>query len=169
MWFAQLPGDSYASSDVHNVLKQITDAGESGDLNPLVSKAFKHVSANSLANMHDVAMVYGKLFASIDSEAKDFINVQRTSTTMQGPSVDEHLAQLIQIPLAVAPAPMVTTEYLKSVLTKLEMGEFAYNYFVFAALNDLELTHPGAPQRAMVVAESPKPVDSHIFIRGDGR
>ena len=169
VWFAELTKDQFVSENVKDILKQISDAGSSGDINPLVAGAFKHVSADSLTNMHDVAMVYGKLFASIDSEAKDFIRTQREATTMANPSIDEHLLQLIELPIPVAPAPAVTTEYLKSIINTLELGEGAYNTFLFAALNDLELTHPGAPQRAMVVADADKPVESPVFIRGDAQ
>ena len=35
--------------------------------------------------------------------------------------------------------------------------------FNFPKINELELTHPGAPARAMVVADAPKPQDSPVF------
>jgi hypothetical protein len=38
--------------------------------------------------------------------------------------------------------------------------------FVFAKINDLDLTHPGAPARAMVVKDKDRPQNSNVFIRG---
>lgn len=35
------------------------------------------------------------------------------------------------------------------------------------AINDVDATHPGAPPRAMVVAEKPRPVEGQVFIRGN--
>ncbi len=34
-------------------------------------------------------------------------------------------------------------------------------------LNELDMTHPGAPTRAMVLTDRPKPADSPVFIRGE--
>src|SRR5205085_1542671 len=34
-------------------------------------------------------------------------------------------------------------------------------------MTSLELTHPGAPMRAPVLVDKPKPVDSPVFIRGE--
>jgi mono/diheme cytochrome c family protein len=34
-------------------------------------------------------------------------------------------------------------------------------------LGQLEMTHPGAPARAMVLVDRPRPSDSHVFIRGE--
>jgi hypothetical protein len=36
-----------------------------------------------------------------------------------------------------------------------------------AEIGRLEATHPGAPQRAMALVDSPQPKNSHIFIRGN--
>ncbi len=37
----------------------------------------------------------------------------------------------------------------------------------FGAMNELRLTHPGAPGSAMLLADLPQPRDSYIYIRGD--
>ena len=39
--------------------------------------------------------------------------------------------------------------------------------FLFSKINELRITHPGAPGAAMIVTDSPKPKDSPILIRGD--
>src|SRR5205085_6978255 len=45
----------------------------------------------------------------------------------------------------------------------------AYRKFAFAEINELQLTHPGAPSVAMVVADAPQPRLSPIFIRGEAQ
>ncbi len=166
MWFAELPAETF-SDRANEVLNRIRQGGESKKLNPLVVNAFAGVSAGSLRNVHDVAMVYGKLFSSLGDKAQKYIRANRTATTSNVAGFDEPIRELLKVPLAAEPAPALTTEHLKAVLNQLFLGEQAYNKFLFADLNDLELTHPGAPLRAMIVRDKAVAKDSPIFKRGD--
>ena len=46
-------------------------------------------------------------------------------------------------------------------------GNIPTRYFRFDAINALDLTHPGGPDTAMTVADSEKPRDTNVYLRGD--
>ena len=71
--------------------------------------------------------------------------------------------------MRIEPASELTTEHLHepSPADCRSSNAKAYNGFLFTEINELELTHPGSPARAMVVADCPTPHDSPIFIRGE--
>jgi mono/diheme cytochrome c family protein len=192
-WFADLPADQF-SQKAPEVLERIAKGdmpgrgmgfqggrregkkgylyiepikGDTTHVNARVMAAFKNVSASSLHNIKDVAEVYGKLFASIEGQAKAYIDANRKATSDKVSGFDDATAQLIETPFPIDPAPALTDEHLHDLSTSLALGEGAYNKFVFNEINELTLTHPGSPGRAMIVADLPKPVDSPIFIRGD--
>jgi cytochrome c553 len=194
-WFADLPEDQF-SQKAPEVLERIARGelpqremafkgglkegkkgylyippvkGDLSHVNALVVAAFKSVSPSSLHNIRDVAEVYGKLFASIEGQAKAYIDASRKATSDKVSGFDDATAQLIETPFPVDPAPTLTDEHLRDLSTSLALGENAYNRFVFNELNELTLTNPGSPGRAMVVADLSKPVDSPIFIRGDAQ
>jgi hypothetical protein len=72
------------------------------------------------------------------------------------------------VPAEVLPAPLLTTEKLREIAPRLPVvnGQ-AYQRFRLAEINELQLTHPGSPPRAMAVADAPSPRNSPIFIRGE--
>jgi len=169
--FSELGEDRFTEQQVRNVLRQI----ESGkilrwQLNPLVVAAFKDVEPESIHSMQDVADVYGKLFASIDGKAREYFRACRTATEPKIDGWDPHLVELINCPAAAEPACVLDTEHLKLAAADLpQQNNKAYQRFDFAEINELQLTHPGAPARAMVVADSPSPRNSPIFIRGEAQ
>jgi hypothetical protein len=55
----------------------------------------------------------------------------------------------------------------KPAMTKKEMAEKEVQ--LKRSLNELDESHPGAPVRAMVLQDSPRPSDSAIFIRGEAK
>src|SRR5450432_2912522 len=60
----------------------------------------------------------------------------------------------------------MTSEKIRQTVAALPPKLALRTPFAFAKINELELTHPGAPARAMLVADAPKPKDSPVFIRG---
>ncbi|MDB5328997.1 MAG: hypothetical protein JWP03_148, partial [Phycisphaerales bacterium] len=167
--FHEIPPDKF-SEGAKDVLDQIARGeGRRKPLNPLVVAAFKDVSPESLHGMPDVAAIYGKLFAGIDAQAKEYVKAMKAAKdTAAVPGFDPALVSLIEIPAPIEPAPAITTDHLRELLPKLPVqNNNAYARFQFSAINELELTHPGSPARAMVVADSPTPRNSPVFIRGE--
>jgi spore coat protein CotF len=141
-----------------------------GPVNPLVLKAFAEVEPDSLKSLDDVAAVYGKLFASIDSQAKEYLEACRSATTPEVKGYDPDLVELFNNPVEIETSPNLTTERLTEIAPTLPVvNRKGYDELCIGEINDLMLTDPGSPPRAMVVADSPKPKNSPIFIRGDAQ
>ena len=138
-------------------------------INPLVAAAFKTVLVRS---MGDVQMVYGRLFAFRDKRTAIHLGVV-SQTSAPASSIDAVApdeAQILEAPFNVEPPDRLTTAHLRDIagelprrLTKNKLG------FTFEKMNELELTHAGAPARAMVVADKPNPQNTPVFIRGESQ
>ncbi|MDB5319861.1 MAG: hypothetical protein JWN40_1492 [Phycisphaerales bacterium] len=169
MRFNELPDGKFAEQ-AKSVLDQIaTGKIIRRPINPLVVAAFKDVSPDSLHSMQDVAEIYGKLFASIEPKAREYQRACRTATTEKIEGFDPNLVELINCPAEAIPAPLLDSERLKTAAALLpQQNNNAYQRFLFADINELQLTHPGAPARAMVVTDGPSR-NSPIFIRGEAQ
>jgi hypothetical protein len=66
----------------------------------------------------------------------------------------------------ITPAPKADGNWIRRATAGWPVQFTGRARFVFAKLNELDLTHPGAPARAMVVKDKPNPQNSNIFIRG---
>jgi hypothetical protein len=168
--FANLPEEKFAQQ-APDVLAAVVRGGDRRrPINSLVVEAFKGLGAESLKSINDVADVYTKLFASIDGKAKAYIDACRaaTDTTTPPTGYDPALVELINVPAEIIPAAALSTDKLREIAPRLPVvnGQ-AYNRFKLAEINELQLTHPGSPARAMVVADAPKPRNSFVFIRGE--
>jgi hypothetical protein len=169
--FASIDGDNFADS-ARDVLARLLAKKKSakGPVNPLVLKAFAEVEPDSLKSLDDVAAVYGKLFASIDSQAKEYLEACRSATTPEVKGYDPDLVELFNNPVEIETSPNLTTERLTEIAPTLPVvNRKGYDELCIGEINDLMLTDPGSPPRAMVVADSPKPRNSPIFIRGDAQ
>jgi hypothetical protein len=166
--FAEIPEQEFAKR-APDVLAAVVRGGDRRrPINERVSGAFASVDPKSLRGIRDVADVYGKLFASVDEQARAYIEACRTATTAEVGGFDAALVQLINVPAEVLPAPALTTEKVREVAPRLPVvnGQ-AYQRFRLAEINELQLTHPGSPPRAMAVVDAPNPRNSPVLIRGE--
>ena len=145
-------------------------------VNPLVIEALANLKPKTL---DDVALAYQAMFQK--HQARLLAHVVKRGTLNGGADTDDKaLAQLASWPWPlpnyeeVASIPLV--QVLISTRTFCEPwqekpnfrnGNIPSKYFTFDAVNALELTHPGGPGTAMVVADSERPKDTNIYIRGD--
>ena len=177
--FSDIPVDQFAAK-APEVLAEIKSGklemnnkfGRTTMINPLVVAAFKDVSPESLKGPRDVANVYAKLFASLEPKAKEFIAANRAATTtMEIKGFDPYLVALLQMPVDIHPAVEIAdSEKLRSAIAEIpQQNGKAYSSFEFNQLNELDLTHPGAPATPMLVMDSPTPRNSPIFIRGEAQ
>jgi len=132
--------------------------------NPLVVAAFKN--APPPASIDDVIAIYTKLFTSVVPQTKAYIDACAAAVTGPPQGFDPATVELIEAPFKVMAASEITTPKLLQFASSLPPKFVRTFRFNFAKINDLELTHPGAPARAMIVADAPKPQDSRVFIRG---
>ena len=165
--FAELPEGQFAEKATEVLATVVRGGDRRRPINPLVVKAFADVPADSLRSLRDVANVYTRLFASIDEQARAYIHACEAATTarVDGPA-DQALVQLINVPTEVVPAPLLTTQKLREVGAQLPAAQ-PYELFRLADINELQLTSPASPPRAMVVADAPNPRNSPIFVRGE--
>jgi cytochrome c553 len=169
MRFSLFQDDKFAEQ-AKKLLDQIA-TGKIGprSINPLVVAAFKDVEPDSLNSIQDVVEIYGKLFTSIDVKAKEYQRACRTATAPRIEGFDPDLVELIDTPAEAIPSPLLDSERLKQAAGQLpQQNNNAYQRFLFADINELQLTHPGAPARAMVVTDG-QSRNSPIFIRGEAQ
>ena len=137
-------------------------------VNPLVVAAFKAVMVKS---MDDVHLVYERLFSTLGEKSKAYLAAaaqwQKKGEPVAG--FDPDLVQLLQEPFKIEPAVELTMVHLREVSGKLPNQMIGKAGFNFEKINELELTHPGAPARAMVLNDKPNPQNSPVFIRGESQ
>ncbi len=131
-------------------------------VNPLVAGAFKGATPKTL---EEFAKLYDKAFASVGSKAKDV--VQAYATAQSGAvTVDATMAQLVEFPFELVAVSELSTNRLRQISGNWPQQMQNKANFSFAKINELLLTHDGAPSKAMAVADAMKPRDSQVFIRG---
>ncbi len=132
-------------------------------INPLVVAAFKDAKPQSL---QDVADIYTKLFASVEPRAKEFLKAASEAKTTPIPGFDPAVAQLLEMPFKVEAGGAMNTAQMRETVSHWPNKMRNQAKFNFAKINELTLTNSGAPVRAMVLADMPRPKDSPVFIRG---
>lgn len=138
--------------------KSLDDA----NTNPLVAKALASLQPQSL---DEVGVAYARLIAPHLPRMQAVLKSRRAGQT---DSVEPAVVQLATSIWPIPPAAEIaTTEQLMASYQRLRLtGKTARN-FLFTDINELRLTHPGAPGAAMVVQDIAKPRDSRVFVRGD--
>ncbi|MDQ3622531.1 MAG: DUF1549 and DUF1553 domain-containing protein, partial [Verrucomicrobiota bacterium] len=166
--FAALKPEQFAATSSEVLAQIVANADKRRRSNDLVAAAFKELTAPP-ASIEEVAAVYAKLFAGIEDRARAFFAASRTATGESVEGFEPALAELIQTPYTVEPASKIDSENLSLTLERSPIRNAKGAGFYFDQINTLKLTHPGAPARAMVVADSPAPKNSPIFIRGEAQ
>jgi hypothetical protein len=77
------------------------------------------------------------------------------------------MIDLLRGPFLVAPAPLMNKETVMEEVATWPGRLTGRAKLNFDELNLLEITHPGAPAKAMVVSDRPQPQNSPVFIRGE--
>jgi hypothetical protein len=130
-------------------------------INPLLAAAFKGQKPTS---MDDVAEIYNKFFQEIEKKAAQV--KPDPATKLAGgisATADENLAQMIAAPFALDPMKDFDPDEVKGF-----PQQIAYKIQnLMRAVTQVELTHPGAPKRAMVVQDAPVAKNSFVYIRGE--
>jgi mono/diheme cytochrome c family protein len=120
-------------------------------------------------NLTDAIKVYGELFRSLKPQAKGFIAAMKSATSATVPGYDHDLIDVLRGPFTVEPAPLLTKDTIEAEQMTWPNRISGKARLNFSELNVLELTHPGSPAKAMVVADRPQPKNSPVFIRGEAQ
>ena len=129
--------------------------------NPLVAAAFQ---SSVPARLEDVAQIYERLLNTF-SKSKEVIKTAREATKETAATVDQPTLQLAAAPFKLDLAHEISAGQLRGLVQQLPQQLRRGNYN-FATINELKMTHPGSPARAMIVADRKDVRDSPVFIRG---
>ncbi len=140
--------------------------------NPIVVKLLQ--SSPLPKTIDDVARTYGKLFSAVEPHAQAYLKQAAAATErdMAFTNLQPEALQLVEFPVKLFAACELDNLALREALQRMpkrQGGKKPGNAFAFNDINELELTHPGAPARAMVLDDSDKPTNSPVFIRGQSQ
>ena len=155
------PGD-YATTGAKKAAEIAANSGKR--FNPLVAEAFRNQKP---AYFDDVLKIYQQLFSNLEPQTKGAINALREATDKsKPPTADPALIEVAAAPFRLEPAHELSHDRLARLVDQLPQRLRGRGNYNFAAVNELKLTHDGAPPKAMVVADRKDPMNSAVFIRG---
>lgn len=132
-------------------------------INPIVAAAFKTAKP---ASIKDVWQLYDKVFATAAPKSSIWLDEMSVSSSGNVPGVDTALAEILQVPMEIkAGGGMMMADY-RAAVDRLPNRLQGNLQGALVAYNQLQLTHPGAPAHAMVVADRAQPQNSAVFLRG---
>jgi len=159
--FAALPEDQFQER-APELLKEIAASKE---VNPAIARA---LVAKKPASLQDVAAVYTTVLATLHEQLKldrfhpnaktpfDATPTQRALSDVDMEAMRKHLYGSTS-PLLPDDAAMTRSQYL-----------FPRNKAaIYSKVLNLDLTHPGAPVKAMALVDKPIIKNSPVFIRGE--
>ena len=154
--FAALPTSEFADR-AKELSARIAANSLARPLNSLVAQAFAGEPPTSLK---DVAERYGKLFEDVDKRWQERLRSDAESQALPD-SEQEALRQVFYGKDGPGNLPAELIPSLYNVPALMRIGPLR------GQLMGLDASHPGAPQRAMVLVDSPQPKNSRVFIRGN--
>ena len=139
--------------------------GRIGDvtINPLVVAAFRHTNPQS---PRDVAEIYARLFSGLDLREKELLKAAAGAKALPIPGFTAALVELIELPLKLEPGGALDTERMREVVKTWPRKTRERAGFLFSKVDQLVYDNDGGPGKAMIVADSPTPQNSPVFIRG---
>ncbi len=128
-----------------------------GAINAAVDAALAAAPPSTVA---DVAARYGELFRAVDAEWRELRATDAGASGLPDPA-REAVRQRVHGPqslfaLSIDESKRYLSRAVKNRLRELERE-----------VDELRVTHPAAPPRAMALVDAPKPHDPRVFVRGD--
>jgi hypothetical protein len=168
--FAALNPDTF-QADAKAIADRVARNNEPGKpIHPLIAEAFKGEAPKSMA---EVCVRYGRLLRKTDSAWTGLLAVRAQAVTTENTTVAlptalsdpnmETLRQVMYGPDAPTNVPPGQSERLADIPTRGKLGVMR------RAVDRVNSTHPGRPDRAMVLADAEKPHNPVVFKRGKPR
>ncbi len=164
--FSQLKAEEFEAKAPEIVAEIATGGSRKRPYNSLVAAAFKDAQPKSI---EDVAVIYKTLFTSLEPQRKAYLDASRKAVEGEVSGFTSEVTQILNHPFDILPASQATTPNLRDFQGRLGNQLGGRSNFYFAKINELELTHPTAPARAMLVNDAMKAKDSPVFIRGESQ
>jgi hypothetical protein len=172
---ADLPAENFATA-AKDVIANLgtTKVRRKEPLNSIVVKLFQASPAPH--DMDDVATLYAKLFAALEPHSQTLLKQAAAATEpdMANAGLQPEAVQLLSFPVKVLAASQLDGSNVRDMLQRLpnankKSKKLPKPTFTFGEINELLLTHPGAPARAMVLDDAATPRNSPVFIRGQSQ
>ena len=161
--FEDMPDSDYAL--LGTKISQEIAENRGAKYNPIIAAGFSGKAPKSLK---DVAEIYTQVFSKLEPKAKSIVDAYSAALSQEmSASFDSTTAQLIGQPIKLEPAVKLTSERVREIDNSLPNQLRNTRNYKFGNINELKLTHEGAPARAMVVVDKATPKDSPVFIRGE--
>jgi hypothetical protein len=165
--FAALPEKEFAAQAKDLAARVAANADPKAKVNPLVAQLFAGDPPSSLAQ---VAQRYGELFARIDTAWKEALEAhakkvaagEQAEEPRSLPDPDQEQLRLVLY--AEGTPTNVPLENAQ------QLGDRAFRNKVQELrrkVDELKVTSPAAPPRAMVLVDAPTPVKPRVFVRGN--
>jgi len=166
--FAALPVTNFAAAAKEAATNAIGVAESTNDVAAAVAKFFPAQSPPD--SLSQVAGRYNQMFATVDKEWRELSAPTNSAASNPAPAT------------AVTALPEAGKEAIRQVLygpdspLNLSAGELHHLYDTPAQqhlralqrkIDEVDVTHPGAPPRAMALVDDPTPHTPHVFKRGN--
>jgi mono/diheme cytochrome c family protein len=161
--FAALKPEEFEAK-APEILIDIADPKRKRPFNSIIVAAFKDAKPKTI---EDVAAIYKDVFASLEPQRQAYLEASAKATEGTPSGFEPDVVQILNHPWEILPASQVTTQALREFQSRLGNQLGGRSGFYFAKMNELEIQHPGAPARAMLVNDTMRPKDSPVFIRGE--
>src|ERR1051326_3334102 len=159
-WFelAKLSDAGFATN-AEPLLKKF---GADQSINPAVAKIFTNQSLNSLKG---ICEAYTKLFKEVDTEWKAAVETAKKATNAPPTSLADTNREALRQVLYAEGAPVNLPRSEAETIQARKLGEGTARFR--NRIEALNWTHPGAPPRAMALADRSNPGNSHVLKRGN--
>ncbi len=141
----------------------IQEMVKSGHYNAVVMAELEKAKVHS---GYEVLAAYEGLIKRMAPKLKSFVAAHRDATSDKVAGFSPAEIEFMAGPFAMTPAPHADTDWVRDAIAGWNVQMTGRARFVFAKINDLELTNPGAPSRAMVVVDKATPQNSRLLLRG---
>jgi cytochrome c553 len=107
---------------------------------------------------------YTGLFTAVDAQWQATLKAYESSGRFPAPFANAQMEEIRNTPFRFTTS---STMEINEVVGMVPVGLQGRIRNLANELSRLEVTHPGAPARAVVLVDKPKPVDSPVFVRGE--
>jgi hypothetical protein len=158
--FAALPESEFVERAKH-LSAQVARNGLAHTVNPLVAGAF---AGDPPASLQEVAERYARVFAAAVDETPQQKKASPESPPERPAPADPDREALRRVLLADGAPYNLSEEAIRRSfppMVKMQIQQMG------SELDQLDSRHPGAPVRAMALADMPQPRDARVFVRGN--
>ena len=159
--FSELPPKQFAQKSGALCTEIANGTDRRFPVNSIIATAFR---GKNPASMDEVVGIYNDVFKEAAKKAETPETPGKMASGISSPAGPSAQEELLLAPFTQDPMKDFDVEEAAKSLPQ----RLAQRYQqLMSAVTMVEMTHPGAPKRAMVMEDLPKPQNSPVFIRGE--